>query len=346
MKIFKNSYYFLLGFIALALMSCEKEEVRAVFKDGTPPVLSNVSTPIVLVKENAGQKALTLEWSESDFGFKAPIQYSIELVKKGTAFTEAIKINASNLTKREFIVAALNSEAIKMGLLPGSPNQVDVRVVADVGAGMPKAVSNVITISVTPYLDIPIYPSLFVPGGHQGWNPGEAPKVSSKNDNKVYEGYVNFPNATEFKFTSQPDWNGINYGNGGAGVLSTDGGAGNLSVSSAGYYRLIANTDQLTWTATQTSWGIIGSATANGWNSDQDMTYDAASKTWKATLVLTQGEIKFRANDGWDINFGDNGPDGILEYGGDNIAIAEAGTYQITLDLSIAAFYRYSVKKQ
>jgi hypothetical protein len=60
---------------------------------------------------------------------------------------------------------------------------------------------------------------------------------------------------------------------------------------------------------------------------------------------LTANFIKFRANDAWDLNYGDTGADGSLEAGGDNIPIEEAGTYEITLDLSSYP-YTYSLEKQ
>ena len=194
------------------------------------------------------------------------------------------------------------------------------------------------------FKEAPGFPTLWVPGSHQGWNPAEAPKLVSVEKDDKYEGYANFPNAnTEFKFTSHPNWDNTNYGAGGAGELSTDGG--NLTVAAPGYYLLKADLNNNTWSATKTSWGVIGSATAGGWDSDQDLTYDATTKVWKGTLTLTEGEIKFRANDAWDINFGDNGANGSLEYGGDNIKIAAAGSYEITLNLSEAGKYTYTLKK-
>jgi len=42
------------------------------------------------------------------------------------------------------------------------------------------------------------------------------------------------------------------------------------------------------------------------------------------------GEFKFRANDEWNIDFGDTGADQKVEYGGENITVAEDGDYTIT----------------
>ncbi len=67
--------------------------------------------------------------------------------------------------------------------------------------------------------------------------------------------------------------------------------------------------------------------------------------TWTVTTDLVVGEIKFRANDGWDIDFGDTGVDGTLEAGGDNIAVAEDGNYTITMTLHPINGYTYTVVK-
>ena len=75
------------------------------------------------------------------------------------------------------------------------------------------------------------------------------------------------------------------------------------------------------------------------------MAYQSDLGVWTATLDLTAEEIKFRANDGWDLNYGDEGADGTLEAGAANIAVPEAGTDLITLDLS-GYPYTYSLEKQ
>ena len=189
--------------------------------------------------------------------------------------------------------------------------------------------------------------TLYVPGGYQGWSPETAPTLYSKNLDFRYEGYVYFGEASEFKFTSQPNWDGPNYGDGGEdGILSDDGGAGNLNVDQAGYYKLNVDLSgsPYTYEATKTVWGLIGDGTPGGWDNSTNMTYDEASGTWQVTAELTNGEYKFRANDGWDINLGGDLSD--LSYGGDNIAVEEAGTYFITLDLSNPEVYKASVVKQ
>ena len=62
------------------------------------------------------------------------------------------------------------------------------------------------------------------------------------------------------------------------------------------------------------------------------------------TLDLVAGELKFRANDDWAINFGDTNANGSLEYDGDNILIDDPGNYTVELIINVAE-YTYKVTK-
>ena len=192
-----------------------------------------------------------------------------------------------------------------------------------------------------------INPKLYVPGGHQGWAPATAPTLYTQNYDFKYEGYVYFDAGTEFKFTSEPSWSGINYGNGGDGTLSTDGGAGNLSVTETGYYKINVDLSgsPYTYSLVKTEWGLIGDATVGGWDNSTPMTYNNETKVWTVTSTLSAGKaFKFRANNKWDINLGGNTSN--LSYGSDNIPVSEDGTYLVTLDLSDPSAYKCMVVKQ
>jgi hypothetical protein len=186
------------------------------------------------------------------------------------------------------------------------------------------------------------YPVLYVPGSYQGWDPAKTSTViaSAKADGK-YEGYLYFADAgAQFKFADGPSWD-VNYGDDGAnGTLDRNGA--NIVAKDAGYYKINVDLPALTYTYLKTDWGIIGSATANGWDADQNMTFDPATGIWTAVLDLKVGEMKFRANDGWDLNYGDDGANGTLEQNGANIPITEGGTYTITLKLGVPD-YTYTV---
>jgi starch-binding outer membrane protein SusE/F len=185
------------------------------------------------------------------------------------------------------------------------------------------------------------YALMYVPGDYQGWTPATASQLGSPGADGKYEGYVYFPagGSFEFKLTTTPDWNNA-LGDAGSGTLSPSGG--NLKVPSEGYYRILANTNDNTWSATKTSWSMIGDF--NGWGSDADMTYDTGSKTWSGTInVASDGFFKFRANHDWGLNLGDKNADGSLEKDGDNIAI-KAGAHTVTLYLNNAGYFTYRIQ--
>ena len=237
-----------------------------------------------------------------------------------------------------------------MGAKTNVPTSYEVRVTASVNDNVQTLVSNVPSMSIHPFKVDIIYPSLYLPGNYQAasgyesdWSPDKAQQVYSLNQNDKYEGYVNMAGeGNMFKFTDEPNWD-VNWGDDGAdGTLEADGS--DIALSEAGYYKINANIVALTYSIMKTDWGLIGSATPDGWDSDQNMTYDMTSKTWSVTVDLIAGEIKFRANDDWVLNYGDTDFDGVIEEGGDNLAIGDAGNYTIILNLEVPG-YSYSIVK-
>ena len=84
----------------------------------------------------------------------------------------------------------------------------------------------------------------------------------------------------------------------------------------------------------QVAWGLVGNATPNSWDGPDLEMYETGSNQYAIYADLTAGEMKFRYNEDWGQNYGDNGADGTLEAGGSNIVIPSAGTYYVTMDLN------------
>ncbi len=200
--------------------------------------------------------------------------------------------------------------------------------------------------TVTP---VNVFSFIYAPGDYQGWSPSTAPALASINSDGNYEGYVNITTTGGFKFTSEQDWNGTNYGdtaaNGQSGILNA-GGGNNLNIPATGYYKINASTSADTWSGLATTWSLIGGFAASGWSTDIPMTYNAASNSWKGTITTAVGDqFKFRANGAWTLNYGDNNGNGTLQSGGANInAPATAGSHTITLNLSIPGYYYYTIQ--
>ena len=187
------------------------------------------------------------------------------------------------------------------------------------------------------------YPVLYVPGGYQGWDPANTETViKSVNSDSTYEGYFWFDANTEYKFTPNADWS-ADFGDNDADGTLEPGGA-NILVADAGYYKVNVNLKDSTHTNLRTEWGLIGDATPGGWDNDTDMTYDTTDNAWVLTVQLNAGKIKFRANDAWDLNYGDTGADGLLEEGGSDIELPGPGNYTIKLYLG-SPDYTYSIER-
>ncbi|PIH03975.1 hypothetical protein CS542_01930 [Pedobacter sp. IW39] len=86
-----------------------------------------------------------------------------------------------------------------------------------------------------------VNPVLYVIGAYSNWSGATAVTIASVKDDQQYEGYINLDASNEFKFTSAPDFNHINYGTLSPGTFIA-GSGDNLKVAGAGYYLLKADT--------------------------------------------------------------------------------------------------------
>lgn len=81
-------------------------------------------------------------------------------------------------------------------------------------------------------------------------------------------------------------------------------------------------------------WGLVGDATINGWDGPDMEMYQTGTNTFALYADLSAGELKFRFNEDWGNNYGDDDNNGSLDAGGSNIPVPSAGTYFVTLDLN------------
>ncbi|MCH2081136.1 MAG: RagB/SusD family nutrient uptake outer membrane protein [Saprospiraceae bacterium] len=186
------------------------------------------------------------------------------------------------------------------------------------------------------------YTQAYVPGSFVQWNPANAPALTSPNEDDVFEGYIYFEEADQkFIITRQRSF-ANNFGDDGQdGTLEPNGDQ--IDVAEPGVYYLNADLTNLTYTLEKVEFGIIGSATANGWDSDIDMVYSPEDTAWVYEGLLSAGEMKFRANDDWAINYGDDGADAILELDGGNIIVESTGNYRVKF-FTASADYTYSLE--
>jgi len=340
--------YIIFPVLALGLLTgCLEEEVGPFLSLGNAPSITTPSggTSFVLTEDNEANIVSSFDWTAADFGFAAGVEYKLELDKLGNDFADPISLGVTTkLSISDMTVGALNGILLLNGIADNVATPMELRVVATVSDKVDPLISAPIALTITAYKALVVYPKLQVPGAHQGWDPAnESTVIFSRESDGTFEGFLYFPDANnEFKFTDGPSWD-VNYGDtGGDGTL--EAGGDNILALEAGFHRLRVNINNLTYTSEVANWGLIGSATPTGWDSDTDLVVDPGTGIASITLDLVVGEIKFRANDDWAINFGDTDANGSLEYDGDNIQITEAGNYTIELLVNVAD-YTYKVTK-
>lgn len=136
------------------------------------------------------------------------------------------------------------------------------------------------------------------------------------------------------KFKSTGSWS-LNWGGAtfpsGAGIQDGQ----NITVPE-GTYKVTFNRQTLAYNFGIVGMSIIGPA-ASGWSTDIAMaTTDGVHYTLQ--LQLAPGELKFRANNNWDHNWGGVFPDGTAVDNGSNFIVNAAGLYSVTFNLQTKEF--------
>ena len=196
-----------------------------------------------------------------------------------------------------------------------------------------------------------VAPQFFMVGAVPGWNVEGASKALLYPQSGTVMSYTTkYTGAWDLKLWNKNDlgnWDAC-YGSVVDGDNSPSGalinaGAQAISAPSAEYYTFTVDLAAMTYQWTKldnqtpteyTAMGVIGDF--NGWGGDLAMT-QVTPHNWYVVGTVTDGGLKFRANQGWDINWGadlsvsDSNFFGKGTQGGSNIWVP-AGTYAFFLN--------------
>ena len=330
---------FALGALLFLSTSCEEENAPLTTLEVvqfTSKVEASPST-IVLSSDNKFKSVTTLSWQNVAFPINAPVTYTLQIdVATDTigdnAWQNAVRIPVGeDVLSKSFIGSELNDMAKDLGLIADVSGQLVVRVEAYMDRA---AYSEAIVLNITPFTPAVVFGQLYMPGSYNSFDAATA-NILSAIDSGVYQGYLTFPaGQLQFNFiTDRVD--GITYGADSSGNF-TEGGSNNFSVPSAGSYQITVNLNTMSYTAVPYSWGIIGTATPGGWDNDTNMTYDYLTGEWTYTGQLIPGALKYRLNDAWTVNYGQNTNADPVVYLDNQGAytISEAGLYKITFKVN------------
>lgn len=303
----------------------------------TPPVITSPSSGSTISISDAtpDETALTIGWDDPDFNAattQATINYDIESALAGTEFVSMASVGTTvDILSIDISHADINGAALTAGIVPDEVGSLDMRIKATIATASGNLVrySESISLSVTPYsTSLGLSTWGVIGSGYNDWGNGGPDGVFYTTDQPdVIVTYLTLLDGA-IKFRENNDW-GNNLGDNGADGTLEPGGAD--IIVTAGTYRITINLNNNTYSLEEYSLGIVGSG-FNDWGNagpDAKMYYDYTTNSFKRGVKLLDGEIKFRVNNDWGVNYGGSG--GIIS--GDNIAVT-AGYYTVTIDLN------------
>ncbi|MDC8100860.1 SusE domain-containing protein [Chryseobacterium rhizosphaerae] len=352
-------------FIGIFMISCEKDEDKAVLEMTKTPTLSADATTLVMLKANENDKAVKFTWTNPTFNLAVVNNNALEIAKAGTGFKDAKSTDliASDLTAT-YTVKDFNKIIIDAGFLPEIAENIEIRMKASVGNAV--FYSNVISMKVTPYLTT--YPSFYLVGEASaiGWDASKA-QLLYKNEN-ISTIYTYLESSKTFRFLGQKDWNPLNYSLDFAGMKQENKyfktWSSNLSAAPAenikfngatGMYKIVIDAEATKKTITVsaspiTVWNpanlyIVG--TINSWNAATAIAMtNIGDGKFEHTLALPAGsQFKFLGQQSFgELDWGNllgDGNTGYLAPKGNNGNImfnGNGGNYKISVDLKLGIY--------
>lgn len=333
----------------LSLNSCSDDD--AILKlnpeNFVAPSITSTATTAELNEDTQTEIAYIFNWTAADYGTKVVPNYTIEIAKEGDSFQNAKALTKTQNLTFEVDGTTLNTFLVEqLELAPSTEATIQYRIVASLGTFNSEPISSEIrTITLTPFTtDLSTPWGLVGSATPNGWNGPDVPfwKTTAPN---VFVAYSSLkPDAlgnSEFKIRKDNAW-AENYGGiitattttGFSGTLSSDN-APNITVATPGNYKITIDLTNNTFTAELFQWGIVGSATPNGWEGPdtQVLSFDGIHEVWYANNVtFTTGHIKFRQNSAWGLSYGvGSTPGSLTSENGSDIAVT-AGTYNVIVD--------------
>ena len=358
---------YILSFAAAAglLAACQTPEIVQIAspENVVPASLHELEVNEIAISATNQQETVSFSWEAADYGAPTQINYSLEAALDATSQKVTI-LSGLSTTEATVTYEDLNRVLFNDLQVPeGQPTELQFYVGSVIYAGSsvasyPKVYSEPISAVVTVTAAEKVYPKLTVAGSYayNNWSPGKGQYVFDFEGNDAkYSGMIYFGEDVsnlQFKFVGEAWGNnefsvpeGTAQGAEASELPLQAGGGDNISAyATYKYYNLTLDktAPKVIKNFAFNSLGVIGSATSTGWDADTDMQFDPVKQRFFVDMTLADGEIKFRADDGWDVNWG--ATDGILVSGGDNIAV-KAGNYRVYVNMNNPAAMTYELNK-
>ncbi|GGF13282.1 SusE domain-containing protein [Hymenobacter cavernae] len=250
----------LFAVIALALASCEKDEVKATLKPDSTPTLTASTNTVVLKPGTSKNTAVAFNWTpissfswgDVEHPYNPTVTYSLELAKQGTNFASPVAVDAGVGPATNVTVGVLNTALNNLGVTPETATPIEVRLKALYAANT-AVYSPTVPLTATSFVCRPPSADVWTIIGPAAVDWDTDVQLTYDCDLQAYTITRAFK-ADNFKFRLNKGWT-VNYGSNagrdatGSAPLTLDGG--NISIPSAGTYTVILDLNKKTYTLTQ-----------------------------------------------------------------------------------------------
>lgn len=315
----------------------------------TPPTFTSPDNgfSVVITDTNPDDIALTLTWEDPEITANSTVDvtYNVEMDLAGNNFAAATLIGSSDTNTFEISHDNLNDLVIAAGGKADEATDFDFRLiaVAKTAGGDLNRTSELITLSLTAF-KAAIPDNLYMVGAHNGWNNADATQQFYNDGNGVFSRVQTFSANDEFKMIPvSGDWGG-DYGEdpNNPGKIVQEG-ENNIKVETAGTYLVIVDFNTLSFKLSNIDTLFMVGA-HNGWNNADASQQFSTSGNGVFTRMQTFSEgDEFKmipVSGDWSGDYGEdpNNPGKIIQEGENNIKVAAAGTFMVTVDFNDLSF--------
>ncbi|MCD4735092.1 MAG: SusE domain-containing protein, partial [Bacteroidales bacterium] len=315
----KIAFILIMFIIAGSFYSCEKEledpKLDMSKTQKTAILNPQNGSSFVLTQDQADELFADFVWSKTIYNLTKleNTKYTLQMDVPDSNFVNPLSIVNTTNTMFEISVAAMNQNALALGLLPGQPGDVVFRLFSYLNqdSEYSNLYSDVITLTITPYEDLiyvkPIY--LLGSGTTVGWDNIAALPMAHLGDARFARVEHLVPGADQFvKFISilgewAPQWGTDATGTPEEGPLiyRPDEGVPDPDAipvaDTEGEYYIEADTANLTYKTFLTSGELylVGDATPAGWDNTAGLPFtEDSTHIFSMVVNLTaSGGMKF-----------------------------------------------------
>lgn len=151
-----HRFFFLSIIAALLFTACNKVEPLPYYGKGTAVTLTASKNAVVPTLADSVNNVITFSWTNPGYATDSAHQkFIVEMDSAGRNFSQAVAFEVDGPLQFSLTGNQLNNILANFGFVAGSPFNVDVRLTSSYANNNEQYKSNVVTVSMTPYL-VPI----------------------------------------------------------------------------------------------------------------------------------------------------------------------------------------------